>query len=117
MIWISKSQVNEEMVVTLAQKINELQEDEKLYWYLCSSGGETHIGLEIVDIVNRNKEKVELIASEYIHSTAFLIFFKSQCERNIIPFTTGIMHCCTTAYDVKYGAKIAIMKKVEKRTS
>lgn len=111
MIWRSKEMIDEEFVVELSQKINELQEDEKLYWYFNSYGGETHVGFEVIDIINRNKDRIELIASDNIFSTAFLIFFKAQCERKILPLTFGMMHCASTSFEAKHEGKIAIFEK------
>ena len=114
MIWKSKETIDEEFVIELAQKLNDLQEDEKLYWYFNSFGGETHAGFEIIDMINRNKNRIELIASENIFSTAFLIFFKAQCERKILPLTYGMMHCASTSFESKYGGKTASFEKDRK---
>ena len=93
---------------------------EKLTIYLTSIGGNPAIGLIIVDMIDRRKNKITLIASDFINSTAFEMFVLAQCEKKILPQTTAVYHCASRAIEINVNGKpkakddVLIMEKLMK---
>lgn len=84
--------VNPELFDKLISSINGLEEKEILHIYLNSVGGEVDNAEAIIDLINENQNKIKLTAFGEINSCAFDIFFRSKCEREILPKTMGIAH-------------------------
>lgn len=106
MIWTTNDDISIDLTKQLISNLNMLDEGEKLVWYFSSNGGDTHEAFAIVDIINNNKDRIELIASEFIVSSAFYIFFNTMCSRRIIQHTTGMMHCSSTSFTTMFNGKI-----------
>lgn len=71
---------------------NNMVDGDNLYIYLYSPGGEVAFADAIVDLINENCDQTVLIAHGVISSAAFDIFYKTICDRKILPGTGGMAH-------------------------
>lgn len=60
--------------------------------YLNSNGGFTSYIPAFVKFFNENSSKLKLVAFEQISSAAFDIFFKSECDKEILEGTFACLH-------------------------
>jgi ATP-dependent protease ClpP protease subunit len=81
--------VNEEMKDKVLEALNE---DWEIMFYLNSWGGKAQFANFIIDQINKNKDRVTLIATLQIASAAFRIFFLSKCKREILDDTEWLAH-------------------------
>lgn len=81
-----------EMLEKLVSSINTLNEKETLLIYLNSEGGSVDQMEAIIDLINENQDRIKMTAFGEISSAAFNIFFRSKCEREILPQTIAIAH-------------------------
>jgi len=109
MLWMSNDDVDNKLTNQLIERINEVNAansqglDEKLIWYFSTEGGDIASAREIIDIINTNKDIIELIASDVIASSGFFIFFKSMCKRRILPYTIGVHHSAVSTINIRVG--------------
>lgn len=102
---------------------NTLNEEWEVIFYLNSHGWKSQFAYQIVDIINKNKDRVTLIAVLQIASAAFRIFFESECKREILWETEWLAHMARM--DVRIDAnkdigstdkwRVQEMKKQEKK--
>lgn len=85
-------EIGNEAFEKLISVYNELKEGQTLTIYLHSGGGSVEAMESIIDLITTNKDKTTLIAYGEICSAAFDIFFRSNCERDILRGTTGMAH-------------------------
>lgn len=81
--------VNEEMKNIVSQA---LESEGDITFYLNSTGGLGSSACPIIDMINKNKDRVTIIATTYIASNAFNIFFKTKCKREVLDSTEGMAH-------------------------
>ncbi len=109
MIWMSNEDIDNKLTNQLIEKLNEVNlansqgMDEKLIWYFSTEGGDIASAREIIDIINTNKDVIELVASDVIASSGFFIFFKSTCKRRILPYTIGVHHSAVSTINIRVG--------------
>lgn len=84
--------IGSESLEKLIKCYNELKEKEVLEIYLNSEGGDPNFAVAIIDIINENKDYIEIIAHGDMMSAAFDIFFRSECTRYILKGTIGMVH-------------------------
>lgn len=95
--------VNKEMVDKVAEALS-VEGDIK--FYLNSHGGSRPMSKTIVDMINQNKDRVELIAQGDLYSAAFRIFWKCLCKKRLMPETRAIWHMGTKDHiDLGYNGK------------
>lgn len=95
MIILLKGEVEPEMAQQLVYALNNLQKEEKLDVYLSSSGGSVFVAELILDLVNRHKDKITLYGYGDISSSAFDLFFLSECEKILVGNPVGMYHQST----------------------
>ena len=71
-------EVNEDLLVSISESISN---NDNVKIYLNSTGGSEWCSGAIVDIINNNKDKVELIGFGYLLSAAFHIMVESKCKK------------------------------------
>jgi ATP-dependent protease ClpP protease subunit len=76
----------------LVQAYNNMADGDTIYIYLNSVGGDCSFMQAVIDIINQNCDITVLIAYGEIYSAAFEIFFRTVCERRILPGTSGMAH-------------------------
>ena len=88
------SEIDYESVSTLIDLLEE-NAHKKIDLYFSSSGGGVSSGELLIDYFNFRKLDLTLIANWSINSTAFSVFFKSDCvNRRIMPNTHSTIHLC-----------------------
>ena len=92
-------EVNEDLLVSISESISN---NDNVKIYLNSTGGSEWCSLAIVDIINNNKDKVELIGFGYLLSAAFHIMVESKCKKRILDNTYGMYH--QSIWDVEISA-------------
>lgn len=86
-------EVNEMFIDKFFQAFNQpLGADEEIIIYLDSPGGRLSYGEIILDVIDKYKDRITLIASGEIFSCAFNIFFFSNCKRKILTSAIGMAH-------------------------
>lgn len=66
---------------------------DKMEIYLnCENGGDPDIAEAIIHIVNKNKEKTTIIGYGRLFSAAFDLFYKTTCNRLLLPGSIGMVH-------------------------
>jgi ATP-dependent protease ClpP protease subunit len=92
-------EVDEQMVDNLLNFVKNLDEGP-IFIYLYSPGGDVACGNVILDVINK-LENVTLIASGFIYSSAFDVFFFSNCQHKIIlEGTVGMTHFKRSTFDI-----------------
>lgn len=86
--------ISKESLEEIIEAYNELDDGEYLFVYLFSSGGRPEYAEAIIHLINENCDRTVLVAFGEICSAAFDIFFRSICERKILPGTSGMAHFC-----------------------
>ena len=92
-------EVNEDLLVSISEAISN---NDNVKIYLNSTGGSEWCSGAIVDIINNNKDKVELIGFGYLLSAAFHIMIESECKKRILDNTYGMYH--QSIWDVEISA-------------
>lgn len=85
-----EGEINTELFDKFLKDFNRIDED--IVIYLNSRGGYISTQEAIVDLINRNKNRITIIGYCELYSSAFDIFFKSKCKKILIPNTTGMVH-------------------------
>lgn len=72
---------------------NSLQMDnEKVFIYFRSGGGDSDIGKAITDFINRDPQAFHIVAYGEIMSAAWYIFFLCKCTKELLIGCTGMVH-------------------------
>lgn len=86
--------------------VNALPKDENITIYLRSTGGYSWSMYVMLDIINSNPERFEIVASGEISSAAFQLFFTATCSRRIFNGTWGVYHQARIAVDINERATL-----------
>lgn len=100
-----------------------LNQEWEVIFYLNSEGWRSQFAYQIIDIINKNKDRVTLIAVLQIASAAFRIFFESECKREILGETEWLAHMARMSVRIDANKDIGStdkwrveeMKKQEKK--
>jgi ATP-dependent protease ClpP protease subunit len=76
----------------LAEALNKLEQQEPLLIYFSSNGGDTYSAEAIIDIINAYADRIVLTAYGDLHSAGFNIFFRCNCQRQLLPKVNSIVH-------------------------
>ena len=85
-----EGEMNDEQVQKFILFVND--NEGPLVLYLDSEGGYCASALIFLDIINREPERFELVASHIILSCAFELFFNAACKKVVSPETIGAYH-------------------------
>lgn len=96
--------VDNEMLNNLIKAFNELKEDI-LHVYLNTEGGRADTSEAIIDLINNNKERFKISFYGNVFSAGMYIFFRSLCEREILPDTIGMYHYAWQEVTIAEGGK------------
>lgn len=80
--------------VDLLNKITEAinSDAKKITIYISSDGGFVCVCNVLLDIINKQKERFKLIGYESLCSSGFDFFVKAECEKELLPYTLGMIH-------------------------
>jgi len=106
MILNIKEAICKETVDKITIAINNLQPKEKLFIYFSSEGGDVDSGEAIISIINNNVDLIELAGYGDIMSCGFDIFFRSKCNRILLPGVIGMYHQGTITVTMNESEKI-----------
>ena len=81
---------DEELLKKITDAVNS--DSEKITIYLCSDGGLVCICNVLLHIINKHKDRFKLIGFESLCSAGFEFFIKAECEKELLPYTLGMIH-------------------------
>lgn len=81
---------DEELLKKVTDAVNS--DSEKITIYLCSEGGLVCVCHVILNIINNHKDRFKLIGFERLCSAGFEFFLKAECEKELLPYTLGMVH-------------------------
>lgn len=116
MIIIYNQELEEQSINSLINEIDNAEEFVDLY--ITTPGGSKNCYEPLIDYLNSKKELITLIANWEISSGGFLLFFKFQGEKKILPGTTAMVHLTTSSLDAREflqqrSRTISVWKKLQ----
>ena len=96
---IFHQELNEQAVTNLINDLDNI--DEHINLYLTSPGGSIIYYRPLINYLNSRKDEITLIANWEISSGAFIVFFKFEGEKRILPNTTAMIHLTTADLDAR----------------
>ena len=84
--------IDKSFIDAVINKLDFLPENTELIIYLNSTGGMVAAEKVLIDLINANKSRIQLIVTGTISSAAFTLFYLSKCYRKIIPGIVGMYH-------------------------
>lgn len=97
-----EGEINEELAKEIAAFLSG---DDEVIIYLNSTGGRVASAEIIIDMINRNKDRITLIGISILGSSAFRLFHKAQCKKELHPHCTGFWHQSTVKIDINQNGK------------
>lgn len=97
--------VDTEMLDKFIQLFNNNADEYTIYF--SSTGGSLEDANVIIDLINKNANKVTLIAYFSILSAGFDIFFKTKCKKEILSTAIGMYHLGVVEIDMSVNGKVA----------
>lgn len=86
-------EVNYAMLDSLVKTLNEAKKrNEKLTIYFSSEGGLSDVAEAIIEIVNKESERILMIFYGEVFSSGMVILLRVQCEKAILKDTRGMFH-------------------------
>lgn len=82
--------INADMLKTFVDAVNS--DAEHINIYIQSDGGSCSVTETMIDIINSDPKRFTLIGSHFVGSSAFILLLKVNCEKYILPNTTGMHH-------------------------
>lgn len=79
-----------ELLTKVTEAVNS--DSEKITIYLQSDGGTVCICQVLLDIINKHKDRFKIIGFESLCSAGFEFFVKAECEKELLPYTFGMIH-------------------------
>ena len=110
--------VDYEMFEKLIKAIEQGKELD--IYFTASTGGQTDAAEAIIDLVNKNLERIHIIFYGEVFSAGMMIFLKTKCKKSILPDTTGMYHYSWQQVAISEGGKpsdsydIFTMKEMKK---
>ena len=96
---IFHQELNEQAVTNLINDLDNI--DEHINLYFTSPGGSIIYYRPLIDYLNGRSDEITLIANWEISSGAFVVFFKFEGEKRILPNTTAMIHLTTANLDAR----------------
>lgn len=84
--------IDQKMFGSLCNCLNSLEEDEVLRIYFDSEGGIDDYRTAFIDLLNHNKDRIELVGFCQLYSAAFDIFLFAECKKIVFPSCLGMCH-------------------------
>lgn len=105
MICLLEGEINTDSVHKLVGAYNESYKlNTHLDIYLNTEGGDVGCMEAIIGLINTNR-KTTLTAYEKVYSAGFFIFFRSLCEKYLLPGTVGMFHYIKTPISIDENKK------------
>ena len=94
------TEINKDTLERISEVISNSNDNIEIY--LCSIGGSEWCSSVIIDMINNNKDRIELIGYGYLLSAAFHIMMESKCKKRILDNTYGMYH--QSVWDIEVSA-------------
>ena len=94
---------DEELLTKITEAVNS--DSEKITIYLQSDGGYVSICQVLLNIINGNKDRFKLIGFKSLCSAGFEFFVKAECEKELLPYTLGMIHQPTRTMSLNNNLK------------
>jgi ATP-dependent protease ClpP protease subunit len=85
-------EINSDLLDKAIHSFNQLKDGEKLDIFLCSPGGDIYTMEAIIAFLSLNADRINLYGYGDLSSAAFIIFFRANCPKALLPGTTGMAH-------------------------
>lgn len=79
-----------ELLTKVTEAVNS--DSERITMYISSDGGWVCVCQVLLNIINSNKDRFKLIGFESLSSAGFEFFVKAECEKELLPYTLGMIH-------------------------
>lgn len=99
-VW--KGEISGELVNSVSDALNEVEEGTKIEIYLSSGGGEVIAKNMLLDMIENSEYEITLIIVGATYSAAFSLFFKAKCKKKILPGTVGMIHTSSAPIDLNH---------------
>jgi ATP-dependent protease ClpP protease subunit len=87
------SDITPEALNELINAINSLESKDFLnVYFTCPRGGDFDVARAMIDLINRNKDKIVLYCYGSLVSSGMYIYLWSECQKVILPDTRGMIH-------------------------
>jgi len=93
--------------MTILNAFNSLEKEENLIIYLNTPGGEVDSMNAIIDFINHNTERIELIGNWELSSAGFDIYMKSKCNKKLLQNTIGMAHYSSASVLVNENGELS----------
>lgn len=103
----------------LIKAVSGLKENLHIY-FTTADGGQTDVAEGMVDLINKNKDMIEICFYGEVFSAGMMIFLKTECRKCVLPDTTGMYHYAWQEVTITEGGKpsaaydIFCMKEMKK---
>lgn len=92
-------EINAFSVKTLLENIDKIDKDENIILYFCSTGGDVPDSYILIDYINRQAKRFELVCFWTMGSAAFHLLWKVNCKVTIGKDVTGQLHLFTNSLE------------------
>lgn len=96
-----EDQINFESIKGLLSKIDEVPKDEDIILYFCSGGGNLSDCYDLVDYINRNKDRIEIVCSWEMSSAALDLLLSIHCKINLHIRVFARVHLISNSIEYK----------------
>lgn len=103
-------EVNEEMCNIVS---SSLEKEWEIKFYIDSTGWSSASCETIIHMINSQKDRITLIAKNYIASSAFNIFFYSKCKREVLPKCIWMTHMARIDTSMSAKKRIQTVSKFQ----
>lgn len=96
------SVIDTEYTENLLNKLSELlsESDDNIIIYLSSDGGYPDCGKIIIDYLNMHTDKIELVLSDQVNSTAFDIAYEFKGHKRLLDDVFSVVHKVCLKVDI-----------------
>ena len=102
---ILEGPINSDMLKELSNGYNNLNPGETIHIFLSSEGGNVDCADAMSTLINRHAPVTTLTSYFRLESSAFDLFFRSKCYREVLPSVIGMIHLTTWGGEIKEGLK------------
>lgn len=95
-------EINSELVDTIVDVYNKLEEEEKLTILLRSNGGENDATSAILHVIHEHASATNIVGYGGLLSNGFRLFFEAKCSKQVLHDTHGMFHLTRNAGIIIY---------------
>lgn len=85
--------IDNNMLIALIKAIGELKENDKLtIYFTCPEGGFTDVTRAVINLINNNKDRVDIVFYGELFSSGMVLFLYVECKILLLEDTRGMYH-------------------------